>query len=83
MNQSKIINTIVSGILFDSPSAAMLSNIVHCLLLLPVTYVQPLMLDLLITVSDIDKLNARLPVTLDNSSGTANQFLILYIFACQ
>ncbi|XP_054287973.1 probable E3 ubiquitin-protein ligase HERC1 [Macrosteles quadrilineatus] len=61
----------IHGAVYDSPAGAMLFHLVHCLLLLPVSNVQPLFQQLLITVRHMDRLNACLPTPL-NSSSEAN-----------
>ena len=50
-----------SGILYKSPTGAMLSQIIHSLLLLPPTSVRPLLHELLSLLPHLDKLNRLLP----------------------
>ena len=50
-----------SDVLYNSAAGSMLSQLLHSLLLLPVSLTRPLLLSLLALLPDIDTLNRMLP----------------------
>ncbi|XP_075226553.1 putative E3 ubiquitin-protein ligase HERC1 isoform X4 [Lycorma delicatula] len=61
-------SSLMYGLLYDSLAGAMMSNVIHSLLLLPVRLVLPLLTYLLSTISSLDSLARALPIKLDISS---------------
>lgn len=54
-------------ILYFSLGGFLLSNLIHSLLLFPVTYVQPMLSELISILAPLDKLNRLLPIETDDS----------------
>lgn len=54
-------------ILYYSLGGFLLSNLIHSLLLFPVTYVQPMLSELIAILAPLDKLNRLLPLEADDS----------------
>lgn len=58
---------VCSDILYHSLAGFLLSNLIHALLLFPVSYVQPLLSDLIALLAPLDKFNRLLPIEADDS----------------
>ena len=53
----------VTDVLYQSPAGAMLSQVIHALLLLPVYVIRPLLHALLSLLPHLDRLNCLLPAS--------------------
>ncbi|XP_071845609.1 probable E3 ubiquitin-protein ligase HERC1 isoform X3 [Apostichopus japonicus] len=60
-HSSQIIRCKLRDVLYNSAAGAMLSNILHSLLLLPVAFTQPLLHSLLALLPELDRVNCLLP----------------------